>query len=50
MAREKESMLSVRLDDLQHKHLVELVGWFYSVSTLFGSFNTELNFKQFNLV
>ena len=23
-----------------------LVGWFYGISTLFGSFNAELNFKQ----
>ena len=29
-----------------------LVGWFlfYGASTLFRSFNTELNFKQFSLV
>ena len=27
-----------------------LVGWFYGISILFGSFNTELNFKQFSLV
>ena len=27
-----------------------LVGLFYGVSTLFGSFNTGLNFKQFSLV
>ena len=31
-----------------------LVGWlfdmFYGVSTLFGSFNAQLNFKQFSLV
>ena len=27
-----------------------LVGWFYGVSTLFWSFNGELNFKQFSLV
>ena len=25
-------------------------GWFYGVSTLFGPFNAELNFKQFSLV
>ena len=33
---------------------IETVVWlavlFYGVSTLFGSFNAELNFKQFNLV
>ena len=27
-----------------------LVGWFYGIATLFGSFNAELNFKQFSLV
>ena len=28
-----------------------VVGWlFYGISTLFGSFNVELNFKQFSLV
>ena len=27
-----------------------LVGWFYGVSILFGSFNAELNFKQSSLV
>ena len=27
-----------------------LVGWFYGVSNLFGSFNAEMNFKQFSLV
>ena len=31
-----------------------IVGWlvvsFYGISTLFGSFNAKLNFKQFNLV
>ena len=26
-----------------------LVRWFYGVSTLFGSFNAELNFTQFSL-
>ena len=33
------------------QHLVGwLVGWFSGVSTLSGSFNAELNFKQFSLV
>ena len=27
-----------------------LVVLFYSISTFFGSFNAELNYKQFNLV
>ena len=27
-----------------------MVGWFYNVSTLFGSFNGELDIKQFSLV
>ena len=32
-------------------HTLSLVGClFYGVSTPFGSFNTELNFKQFSLV
>ena len=35
-------------------HGGEEVGWllalFYGVSTLFGSFNAELDFKQFSLV
>ena len=31
---------------LHHIHMVVL---FYSVLTLFGSFNTEFNFKQFSL-
>ena len=34
----------------QQNSFIWSVVLFYSVSTLFGSFNAELNFKQFSLV